>query len=140
MPDSARYFRADDSTQTEGGGAWVKWSDLDPIEMLPGLRFQPILGDNVMANLVHIDPHTEAPVHWHEEEQISIVIDGEFEFEVERRDTIDEARRRRRHPAERATRSPNPRLEVPRDGRLPSATKGPARSDGVARNGLNTHN
>ena len=82
MPDSARYFRADDSTQTEGEGAWVKWSDLDPIEMLPGLRFQPILGDNVMANLVHIDPHTEAPVHWHEEEQISIVIDGEFEFEV----------------------------------------------------------
>ena len=82
MPDSARYFRADDSTQTEGEGAWVTWSDLDPIEMLPGLRFQPILGDNVMANLVHIDPHTEAPVHWHEEEQISIVIDGEFEFEV----------------------------------------------------------
>ena len=82
MPDSARYFRADDSTQTEGQGGWVTWSDLDPIEMLPGLRFQPILGDNVMANLVHIDPHTEAPVHWHEEEQISIVIDGEFEFEV----------------------------------------------------------
>ena len=82
MPDSARYFRADDSTQNEGQGNWVTWSDLDPIEMLPGLRFQPILGDNVMANLVHIDPHTEAPVHWHEEEQISIVIDGEFEFRV----------------------------------------------------------
>jgi quercetin dioxygenase-like cupin family protein len=82
MPDSARYFRADDSTQTEGRGNWVTWSDLDPIEMVPGLRFQPVLGDNVMVNLVRLDPNTVAPVHWHEEEQISIVIDGEFEFEV----------------------------------------------------------
>jgi quercetin dioxygenase-like cupin family protein len=35
-----------------------------------------------MVNLVRLDPNTVAPVHWHEEEQISIVIDGEFEFEV----------------------------------------------------------
>ena len=82
MPDSARYFRADDSTQTEGEGAWVTWKDLDPIEMLPGLRFQPVLGDNVMVNMVYLEPNTEAPVHWHAEEQISLVIEGEFEFEV----------------------------------------------------------
>jgi quercetin dioxygenase-like cupin family protein len=82
MPDSGRYFRADDSTQTEGSGAWVTWMDLDPIEMLPGLRFQPILGDNVMVNMVYLEPNTVAPVHWHEEEQISLVVDGEFEFEV----------------------------------------------------------
>ena len=82
MPDSDRYFRAEDSTQTQGEGAWVTWKDLDPIEMLPGLRFQPILGDNVMVNMVFLEPNTVAPVHWHEEEQISLVIEGEFEFEV----------------------------------------------------------
>jgi quercetin dioxygenase-like cupin family protein len=49
---------------------------------LPGLRFQPVLGDKLMVNFVQLDPHTEAPVHWHDEEQISIVIEGEFEFEV----------------------------------------------------------
>ncbi len=55
---------------------------LDPIEMVPGLRFQPVLGERVMANFVFFEPHTEAPLHWHEEEQITFVIDGELEFEV----------------------------------------------------------
>jgi quercetin dioxygenase-like cupin family protein len=35
-----------------------------------------------MANFVSFEPHTEAPLHWHEEEQISFVVDGELEFEV----------------------------------------------------------
>ena len=107
--------------------------------MLPGLRFQPILGDNVMANLVHIDPHTEAPVHWHEEEQISIVIDGEFEFEV-----AGEKRIMKRGDA--VVIPPNvPHgartldAELSRDGRLPSPAQRTPRSDGPGRNGLNAH-
>src|SRR5262249_4803964 len=53
-----------------------------PIEMVPGLRFQPVVGADVMANFVSFEPHTAAPLHWHDEEQISAVIDGELEFEV----------------------------------------------------------
>jgi quercetin dioxygenase-like cupin family protein len=82
MTDSARYFAAETDNQRSGKGSFVKWDDLDPIEMLPGLNFQPVLGDQVMVNFVKLDPHTEAPMHWHDEEQISIVLEGEFEFEV----------------------------------------------------------
>jgi quercetin dioxygenase-like cupin family protein len=35
-----------------------------------------------MVNFVRFEPNTVAPVHWHDEEQISIVVEGEFEFQV----------------------------------------------------------
>jgi quercetin dioxygenase-like cupin family protein len=50
--------------------------------MLPGLAFQPVLGEKVMAAFVRFAPDTVAPVHWHDEEQITIVLEGELEFEV----------------------------------------------------------
>jgi quercetin dioxygenase-like cupin family protein len=60
----------------------VNWDGVDPIEIVSGLRFQPVLGNRVMVNFVSFEPNTEAPVHWHEEEQVSFVLDGEFEFEL----------------------------------------------------------
>jgi quercetin dioxygenase-like cupin family protein len=82
MTDSRPYFGADAGAQEGGSGSFVQWEELDPIEMVPGLLFQPVVGDRVMANFVRFEPHTEAPLHWHEEEQISFVVDGELEFEV----------------------------------------------------------
>ena len=82
MTDPDRYFAGDAGTRAEAQGTWVRWDELDPLVMVPGLTFQPVVGDKLMANFVTFEPHTEAPVHWHDEEQISIVIDGEFEFEV----------------------------------------------------------
>jgi quercetin dioxygenase-like cupin family protein len=32
---------------------------------------------------VRFGPHTEAPVHAHDEEQITLVIEGELEFEID---------------------------------------------------------
>jgi quercetin dioxygenase-like cupin family protein len=78
---SERYF-AQAGTKPEGEGSFFRWDEQDPIEVLPGLTFQPILGDQLMANFVRFEPHTEAPLHWHVEEQISLVLEGEFEFEV----------------------------------------------------------
>jgi quercetin dioxygenase-like cupin family protein len=80
--DPARYFGGEATTQAAVGGSFVQWDAIDPIEMVPGLFFQPVLGNRVMVNFVRFEPHTEAPLHWHEEEQISFVVDGEFEFEV----------------------------------------------------------
>ena len=76
------YFADDESTQSAAGGEIVTWTAIEPIEMVPGLNFQPVLGEQVMVNFVSFAPHTEAPRHWHDEEQISFVIDGELEFEV----------------------------------------------------------
>ena len=76
------YFAQETGTQASGEGSFFKWDAQEPIEVVPGLRFQPILGDKLMANFVYFEPNTIAPVHWHDEEQISIVLEGEFEFEV----------------------------------------------------------
>ena len=82
MSKDARYFAQETGAQPAGEGSFFKWDDQDPIEILPGLRFQPISGDRLLANFVSFEPNVVAPVHWHDEEQMSIVIHGEFEFEV----------------------------------------------------------
>jgi quercetin dioxygenase-like cupin family protein len=83
MTDPDRYFAGDTNARATEPGAFVKWDEISPIEMVPGLNFQPVMGRHVMVNFVRLEPNTEAPLHWHEEEQISFVIDGEFEFELD---------------------------------------------------------
>lgn len=82
MSEEERYFAQQEGTRPTGKGSFVNWDSQDPIEVTPGLRFQPILGENLMANFVSFEPNVVAPVHWHDEEQISIVIEGEMEFEI----------------------------------------------------------
>ncbi len=82
MSDSDRYFAANEATQGTGAGTFVAWADLTPIQIGPGLKFMPVLGENVMVSFVRYEPDTEAPLHWHEEEQIAFVLEGELEFEV----------------------------------------------------------
>jgi quercetin dioxygenase-like cupin family protein len=82
MSSGERYFVQDTTTQQQGEGNWTTWKELDPLQVVPGLNFQPVLGENVMVNFVRFEPNTVAPLHWHDEEQISFVIEGEFEFQV----------------------------------------------------------
>jgi quercetin dioxygenase-like cupin family protein len=84
VTDPDRYFAADEGAR-QTGGTFVAWTDISPIEMVPGLEFQPVVGENVMVNFVRFAAHTEAPVHWHDEEQISFVIEGEMEVGGEKR-------------------------------------------------------
>ncbi len=53
------------------------------MEFLPGLGFRPVLGQKAMTNFVSFEPGAEAPRHVHEEEQIVIVLDGEFTFDLD---------------------------------------------------------
>jgi len=52
------------------------------VEFVPGLVFRPVVGDQLMANFVRYNPNTVAPLHTHEEEQITVVIEGELEFDL----------------------------------------------------------
>jgi quercetin dioxygenase-like cupin family protein len=84
-PDAGRYFELDPGAAPAGvSGRYV---DLDsgvaPVEFVPGLTFRPVLGDRMLVSFVTYEPGTVAPTHTHEEEQISFVVDGEFEFDLD---------------------------------------------------------
>jgi quercetin dioxygenase-like cupin family protein len=67
----------------KGPGRFVTVDDIDAVEFVPGLQFRPVFGDKAMANFVSFAPHTVAPTHVHEEEQIVVVLQGEFEFQLD---------------------------------------------------------
>jgi quercetin dioxygenase-like cupin family protein len=77
------HFSAPASGKPTAPGRYVEVQAIEPVEFVPGLTFRPVLGERTMTNFVHFEPHTEAPVHVHEEEQIVIVLEGEFRFELD---------------------------------------------------------
>src|SRR5918911_1662997 len=84
MSDTTSYFTPDTAaSQSTIPCTWLELNvDSPPFEVLPGLQFQPILGQSLAVNLVRFEPNTVAPLHSHEEEQISLILEGELEFEV----------------------------------------------------------
>lgn len=82
MTDPGHYFATNESAQRDGGGRYVAWEEISPIEMVPGLEIRPVVGESLMVTFVRFEPHTEAPRHWHDEEQMTIVLEGELEFDV----------------------------------------------------------
>ncbi len=80
---SSEHFTTEAGGAPTAPGRFVDVSAIQAVEFLPGLKFRPVLAERTMANFVTFAPQTEAPVHVHEEEQIVIVLDGEFEFEID---------------------------------------------------------
>jgi quercetin dioxygenase-like cupin family protein len=83
LGDAASHFTTEALGERGGVGRYVNVDSVTPVEFLPGLGFRPVLGRRGMANFVSFEPGTEAPRHVHEEEQIVIVIDGEFTFDLD---------------------------------------------------------
>lgn len=79
---STSHFSSAGGTPT-APGRYVDVEAIQPVEFVPGLEFRPVLGERTMTNFVRFAPHTEAPLHVHEEEQIVLVLEGEFEFELD---------------------------------------------------------
>jgi len=81
--DAASHFTTEVQGERGGVGRFVNVDAVTPVEFLPGLGFRPVLGQRAMTNFVSFQPGTEAPRHVHEEEQIVIVLDGEFTFDLD---------------------------------------------------------
>lgn len=77
------HFSTEAGGTPTGEGRFVQPALIEPVEYVPGLEFQPVLGDSMLANFVTFEPHTEAPMHVHVEEQIVIVVEGEFDFTID---------------------------------------------------------
>ncbi len=83
MSDARTHFTTEALGEPAGPGRYVRVDDIEPAEFVAGLGFRPVLGQRAMANFVDFEPGTEAPRHVHEEEQIVIVLDGEFTFDLD---------------------------------------------------------
>ena len=83
LGDAASHFTTEAHGEPAGPGRFVNVDSISPVEFLPGLGFRPVLGQRAMTNFVSFEPGAEAPRHVHEEEQIVIVLDGEFTFDLD---------------------------------------------------------
>ena len=83
MSDAASHFSAEAAGEPAGKGRYVHVDSIKPTEFVPGLGFRPVVGQRGMVNFVNFAPGAEAPRHVHEEEQIVIVLDGEFTFDLD---------------------------------------------------------
>jgi quercetin dioxygenase-like cupin family protein len=81
--DAASHFTTEALGERSGIGRYVNVDALEQVEFLPGLGFRPVLGQRAMVNFVSFEPGATAPRHAHEEEQIAIVLDGEFTFDLD---------------------------------------------------------
>ena len=80
---AAAHFTTEAAGERAGAGRYVSIDSISPAEFVPGLGFRPVLGQRGMANFVDFEPGVTAPRHVHEEEQIVIVLDGEFTFDLD---------------------------------------------------------
>lgn len=83
MTSSTNHFSTEGAGTPTTAGRYVDIDRIEKLEMLPGLNFQPILSEHAIVNVVSFDPHSVAPMHSHVEEQIVIVMEGEFEFTLD---------------------------------------------------------
>lgn len=77
------HFSVEASGTPTAAGRFVRPDRIAPVEYVPGLQFRPVLGENMLANFVTFEPHTEAPLHVHAEEQIVVVVEGQFDFTID---------------------------------------------------------
>jgi quercetin dioxygenase-like cupin family protein len=78
-----QHFSVEAGGTPEAVGRYVDVDAIEPVGFVPGLAFRPVLGERTMLNFVTFEENTEAPRHVHVEEQIVLVLDGEFEFEID---------------------------------------------------------
>lgn len=83
LGDAASHFTTEAGGTPAGPGRYVNVDAVTPVEFLPGLGFRPVLGQKAMTNFVSFEPGATAPRHVHEEEQIVIVLEGEFTFDLD---------------------------------------------------------
>ena len=81
--DAAAHFSAEALGEPAGPGRYVRLETITPARFVAGLDFRPVLGQQVMANFVNFEPGVEAPRHVHEEEQMTIVLEGELHFDLD---------------------------------------------------------
>lgn len=61
---------------------WTTVAEIALVRLGEGIHARPVLGRNLQVNHVYLEPYTVAPIHQHPEEQIGLMLEGEYEFEM----------------------------------------------------------
>lgn len=83
MTDAEAHFSAEAHGEPAAPGRFVRIDDIAPVAFVEGLDFRAVLGEEALLSFATFAPHTEAPLHVHAEEQLTIVLTGELEFELD---------------------------------------------------------
>lgn len=70
------HFTTEPGGVPAGPGRFVDIGEIEPVEVVPGLAFRPVIGDDLLVNHVTYEPHSVAPLHVHKEEQHIMVLSG----------------------------------------------------------------
>jgi quercetin dioxygenase-like cupin family protein len=81
MAEPDPYFAAP-TEQPAQDGAFLRVEELQALELIDGLTLRPLLGKDMMLSFARYEPHAEAPLHAHVEEQIFVMLEGELEMEL----------------------------------------------------------
>jgi quercetin dioxygenase-like cupin family protein len=54
----------------------VRFTDLRPFELAPGISARPLFGEGAMINLIEFEPGSVVPLHSHPHEQLGICLRG----------------------------------------------------------------
>ena len=76
---SDSYFSSPNEQRATRPGRFVSVAELPELNVAAGLVLQPLLGSGLMVSFARYEPGAEAPLHAHEEEQVFVVVDGEFD-------------------------------------------------------------
>ena len=84
-PESGMYFASERAPEGAAlaSPTWLDLDAIDPVEFVRGLRFRTVVGERMLVNFATYAPGTIVPEHAHEEEQVTFVLEGEFEFTMD---------------------------------------------------------
>jgi quercetin dioxygenase-like cupin family protein len=61
----------------------VDFESGDWLDLVPGVRMQPLFGDGAMLNLLEFEPNSTVPEHDHPHEQLGMVVEGELVLRID---------------------------------------------------------
>ena len=61
---------------------FVTVTEIEPLALMDGLRVRPVSGERITLGIFELDPGIAMPEHRHPNEQVGVVIRGEFTFTI----------------------------------------------------------
>jgi len=64
------------------GHEFATVADIEPLALMEGLRVRPVNGERITLAVFELDPGMAMPEHRHPNEQVGLVVRGEFTFTI----------------------------------------------------------